>query len=177
MNGRELFPKIFGLTLAVFLLVGCSGSLADPTATATPVPPSTTPSPLPPTTTPTPEPVACTLECTVVKTKLETERDVNIYSITGMVISGSDEFEIDGLQADLTCELGQASQQGDRSTKGGAEAITVSIDEARTYEGTQRTYRIVGEVTYDRSSFEITDYNLTVSDGIFGEDSQTCRNP
>jgi hypothetical protein len=92
-------------------------------------------------------------------------------------MSGSDEFEIDGLQVDITCELGEASFHGDRSTKSGSEAITVSIDEERIYADTHRTYRIVGGFTFDQPSFNIIDYDLTVTGGIFGETPRTCKNP
>jgi hypothetical protein len=168
MNGRKLLQQTFGLTLSVLLLAACSGSSAEPTATLTPVPPTATP---------TPVPIECTLQCTIVKTLLKTEKDAKIYSITGLVMSGSDEFEIDGLQVDITCELGEASFQGDRSTKSSSEAITVSIDEERIYADTHRTYKIVGGFTYNQPSFNIIDYDLTVTGGIFSETPQTCKSP
>ena len=169
MNGRKLLQAM-GLTLVVLLLAGCSRSPTEPTALATPTP-------VPPTATPTPEPVACTLQCDVVRIVFGTEPNATIYSITGMVISGGEEIEIDGLQVDVTCELGGASQSGDRSTQAGSDTITVRIDEERTYTDTQRTYRIVGGITYDPSSLNITDYDLTVTGGVFGETPQTCRKP
>jgi hypothetical protein len=92
-------------------------------------------------------------------------------------MSGSEEIEIDGLQVDMTCELGGASQSGDRSTQQGSDTMTMSIDEERTYADTQRTYAIVGTITYDRSSLSITDYDLTVTGGVFGETPQACRKP
>jgi hypothetical protein len=56
VNGRNFFAQMFGLTLAVFLLAGCSGTPTVPTATPTAVPPTATPTPIPPTATPTPVP-------------------------------------------------------------------------------------------------------------------------
>jgi hypothetical protein len=184
VNGRKLLQHTLGLTLAVLSLIGCGGSstqpATDPTceATATPSPePAATTTPLPPTDTPTPEPIACMLQCMVVKVKLEAEPNATIYSIKGMVISGGEELDIDGLQAELTCELGEASQRGDRSTEGRPEAITVSVDEERTYADTQRTYRIVGGITYGPSSLSITGYEFTVTGGVFGETAGTCSWP
>lgn len=170
MNSRNPLQQTFGLTLVVLLLAGCSRSPTEPPAMATPTPGL-------PTATATPEPIACTLQCDVVRVVFGTEQNATTYSITGMVISGGEEIEIDGLQVGMTCELGGASQSGDRSTQGGGDAITVSIDEERTYTDTQRTYRIVGGVTYDPSSLDITDYDLTVTGGVFGETPQTCRKP
>jgi hypothetical protein len=77
----------------------------------------------------------------------------------------------------IDCTLQCTVVHGDRSTKSGSEAITVSIDEERIYADTDRTYRIVGGFTYDQPSFNIIDYDLSVTGGVFGETPQTCKNP
>jgi PBP1b-binding outer membrane lipoprotein LpoB len=50
MTSRGPLQQVFGLTLIALLLTGCSGALAEPTATPTAVPtptPSPTPTPVP----------------------------------------------------------------------------------------------------------------------------------
>jgi len=56
MSNKKQLQQIFGLTLVVLLLIGCSGAPIGPTATPTPVPPTATPTPMPPTPTITPAP-------------------------------------------------------------------------------------------------------------------------
>ncbi len=53
MRSRRRLQQAFGLTLIVLLLTGCGGTLAEPTATLTPIPPTATSTPVPPTATPT----------------------------------------------------------------------------------------------------------------------------
>ena len=157
--GKSL-QRTFGLTLVVLLLAGCGGATGEPIATPTPV------------ATPTP---ACALQCTTVKAHLQESLQVNLYTTVG-----TSEAEVEGLQVDITCELGQASQHGSRKTATdlGANSIVMNIDEERTYADTQRAYRLVGKISYGLFSADIlAGYDLIVSGGVFGDIPQTCRKP
>lgn len=155
--GKSL-QRTFGLTLVVLLLAGCGGATGEPIATPTPV------------ATPTP---ACALQCTTVKAHLQESLQVNLYTAVG-----TSEAEVEGLQVDITCELGQASQRGSRESVLEGMKVVVNIDEGRTYADTQRTYKIVGKISYGIGTMlTLAGYDLTVSGGVFGDTPQTCRKP
>lgn len=154
--GKSL-QRTFGLTLVVLLLAGCGGATGEPIATPTPV------------ATPTP---ACALQCTTVKAHLQESLQVNLYTTVG-----TSTVEVEGLQVDITCELGKASQRGSRNTHLDAMSFVMNIDEERTYADTQRTYRLVGKISYGLGGDILSGYDLTVSGGVFGDIPQTCRKP
>jgi hypothetical protein len=150
--GKPL-QRAFGLTLVVLLLAGCGGATGEPTDTPTPA----------------------ALQCITVEAHLQEFLVVNLYTVVG-----TSEAEVEGLQVDITCELGQASQRGSRETVTDHDAgrIVVNIDEERTYADTQHSYRIVGKISYGLFAMDIlADYDLTVSGGVFGDTPQTCRKP
>jgi len=146
MSYQKLLPQMIGMTLVILLIAGCSP------ATPTPEPPTSTP--IPPTNTPQPTPIPPTPTPTC---QVNCEADGWDWEIT------------------ITCESGQYTTALHDSVKYGGHVYTATLDQERTYENTGNKYKIAGDIVGDVSK-DTASFYITVTGGVFGENTQHCQN-
>ncbi len=81
---------------------------------------------------------------------------------------------MEGYSVEITCESGEATTSISDSTSYEGQIIKLTLSQERTYNNTENTYKIVGNIVVDKSKNEVN-YNLTVTGGVFGETPQICE--